>query len=472
MRQLFTAYALPSKGYFFNPRFKIGAWDGKINFFQASGQTYNYLLDEICGKVTQMGYDEVGIDDQRKGYVHKFEPIDKDIFSDIIYPDSGEPIELAPHQVRCVNALLAEPNGLVIAGTGAGKTLMTAAMCTRFAEAKLRTLIVVPSLDLISNTRDEMIMAGIEDVGEFSGTTKDLNHIHVVSTWQSLKNVPMLMKDFQVVLVDEVHTARSAELKKLLVEFGSHIVHRYGMTGTLPDDPCEAMTVHTALGPVRESVPASELIALGWLATLQIEQLELKENLQVEYDEFKKTYFGPPKSYIQFKKEYFPDYDSERSFLETNHARQLWVATYFDNLRKNKGNTFVLVTSIDVGKELSALIPNSHFVYGKDKVKARKLIYELFKSGNDVLVFATVGIASTGINIKRIFNLGLLDLGKSFIRVIQSIGRGLRKAHDKDHLDVYDITSDLKYSTKHAKDRIGFYQKAQYPFKRTKVDYN
>lgn len=471
MAYLIKKYALPVKNHFFNPRFKIGAWDGRIRFFQHDGTTYNYLLPEIAELIVRMGYEDVDVIDNRKGSAKTFAPITKDIFADRIYPDTGEPISLADHQVRCVNALLSESNGIILAATGAGKSLMTAALARRFEEAGLKTLIIVPSLDLIANTRDEMIMAGIKDVGEFSGTVKDIDHQHVVSTWQSLKNVPMLMKDFTAVLVDEVHTARSAELKKLLIEYGQHIIHRYGMTGTLPDDACERMTVHTALGPVREEVPASELIAIGWLSTLEIEIVEMIENLEAEFEEYKKTYFGPPITMDKFKKEYFPDFASERTFLTKHTPRIQWIATHLDGIRRTRGNTFVLVGSIDLGKKLAMLTPNSHFVHGADKTKVRKQAYDLFKESDDVLVFATVGIASTGINIKRIFNLCFIDMGKSFIRTIQTIGRGLRKAHDKSHLQVYDITSDLKYSQRHRKDRVKYYKEAGYPVSVRRVDY-
>jgi len=87
------------------------------------------------------------------------------------------------------------------------------------------------------------------------------------------------------------------------------------------------------------------------------------------------------------------------------------------------------------------------------------------------VVIATVNIASTGLNIKRIFNLMFIDVGKSFIRVIQSIGRGLRKAPDKDYVDVTDICTDLKYGKRHVRERIKFYTEAKYPHKKRKINY-
>jgi len=135
------------------------------------------------------------------------------------------------------------------------------------------------------------------------------------------------------------------------------------------------------------------------------------------------------------------------------------------------GNTLILVDRIKTGQLLIEQNPDWVFVSGEMKSADRKTEYkEVSKMDNKVIV-ATYGVASTGINIPRIFNLILLEPGKSFVRVIQSIGRGIRKAQDKDYLQVFDITSTLKYSKRHLTERKKFYKEANYPFKVTKVEY-
>jgi superfamily II DNA or RNA helicase len=84
---------------------------------------------------------------------------------------------------------------------------------------------------------------------------------------------------------------------------------------------------------------------------------------------------------------------------------------------------------------------------------------------------ATYGVAAVGINIPRIFNLVLLEPGKSFTRVIQSIGRGIRKAEDKDFVQIWDITSTCKFSKRHLTKRKVFYNEAHYPFTIKKVEW-
>ena len=136
-----------------------------------------------------------------------------------------------------------------------------------------------------------------------------------------------------------------------------------------------------------------------------------------------------------------------------------------------KGNVFCLVDGVQNGKKLAGMIEGAIFVYGKDKAKARKQIYDLFRDNNNLVIIATIHIASTGLNIKRIFHMMAIDVGKSFIRIIQTIGRGLRKAPDKDSVEFTDVCSDLEYSRRHLTERKKFYREAKYPHKVKKIEY-
>ena len=120
---------------------------------------------------------------------------------------------------------------------------------------------------------------------------------------------------------------------------------------------------------------------------------------------------------------------------------------------------------------LQQAIPNSTFVSGATKADDRKETYDEIQTEKDKVIIATYGVAAVGINLPRIFNLVLLEPGKSFVRVIQSIGRGIRKAKDKDFVQVWDICSTAKFSKRHLTERKKFYREAQYPFTVTKVDY-
>ena len=135
------------------------------------------------------------------------------------------------------------------------------------------------------------------------------------------------------------------------------------------------------------------------------------------------------------------------------------------------GNTLVLVNRIDSGKFIVNELPDSVFISGAVKTKDRKEEYDDIKTSTNKVIVATYGVAAVGINIPRIFNLVLLEPGKSFVRVIQSIGRGIRKADDKDHVMIWDITSTCKYAKRHLTARKKFYKDAKYPFTQEKIDW-
>lgn len=194
-------YGIFAPNYYFNPKYKLGVWDGKIRYFYRTGKTYVYLLESILPKLQSLGY-QFELIDQRVDNLVEVDLIDKTFFSHISDPDTDQPLELRYYQVELVNALLQHGHGVAIAGTGSGKTLAGAALVETYAKQGLRSITIVPSDDLISQTRNEFKYWEL-DVGEYSGSRKDINHTHVVSTWQALQNNPAILNNFRVVVVDE-----------------------------------------------------------------------------------------------------------------------------------------------------------------------------------------------------------------------------------------------------------------------------
>lgn len=471
MRLFVEAYSMFAPNYFFNPQYKLGNWDGRIRFFTWKGQTYNTLIPEIVPALGKLGY-KVEIQDDRDAAFFEPTPIDKDYFGHI-KGENGEPIELRDYQVNFVNQLMAAGNGIGVAATSAGKTFICGALCDSYAKVGATSIVIVPNTDLIRQTRREFAFLGVE-TGEYSGKVKDVNgKMIVISTWQALKNNPAIVSDRHVVLVDETHGARGNVLQTLLNNSCKNTPHRFGVTGTMPDHASEELAVRCAIGPILDTISAAQLIDRGVLATLDINILQLKEDLSKQYAEYVKTYEDSDEqvvSYDEFKLTFFADYAAEKKYTSKNPDRLNWISGQIES-RRNSGNVLALVNSVAMGKRLAEITPNSHFVYGDDDDKVREEAYALFKSGDNVVVFATYGIASTGLSINRIHELFLVDIGKSFIRVIQSIGRGLRKAADKSHVNVWDLCSDLVYSKKHLTKRKATYKKAGYPHKVKKVEY-
>ena len=136
-----------------------------------------------------------------------------------------------------------------------------------------------------------------------------------------------------------------------------------------------------------------------------------------------------------------------------------------------EGNTLVLVDRINAGHALVERLDDAVFVSGGMKVVDRKEEYDDVATSTNKIIVATYGVASTGINIPRIFNLVLIEPGKSFVRVIQSIGRGIRKAEDKDNVQIWDITSSCKFAKRHLGARKKFYKEANYPYNIEKINY-
>jgi superfamily II DNA or RNA helicase len=473
LEALSDRYAVNAANYFFNPRFKLGQWDGKIRYFHKNGKTYIYLLDDILPRLVKLGY-KVTIEDLRSPAPQP-ELATADMFKDVLHPDTGEPIILRDYQYNNVNNLIEHGNGLIIASTGAGKTLLSACLVNSYGKLGLKTLTIVPNQDLIRNTKQDYINCGL-DTGEYSGTSKTLEHQHIVSTWQALKNNPKIIELFQVILVDECHGAKGNVLQKILTDHAARIPYRFGVTGTLPKDPSDVMSIKVALGPVRGTVTAAELMDRGILAQLHIDVLQLEEDLRDEYNKFcaEDVVNVKPPTYTAFKDAYFGDFAAEKSYLHRKKDRIEWIADFLCAKRDTgKGNVLCLVDSIPFGRQLANIIPNAIFVNGQDvkKSEERQKIYDLFKNNDDLVVIATVHIAGTGLNIRRIFNLVMVDVGKSFIRVIQAIGRGLRTAEDKKSVIVTDICGDLKYSKKHLKERTNYYEEAQYKYKKHQIDY-
>lgn len=319
-------------------------------------------------------------------------------------------------------------------------TWMIAALCDVMAQEGHRTIVIVPSSDLVEQTASTFRL-GCLDVGTYSGAKKDYHHAVVVATWQALQNNPTIVEEFSCLIVDEAHGASAKTIGELINTHGKSCAFRYGFTGTFPKPQIDQLTLTGAIGNVLYEISAADLIRMGYLAQLEIEPVEIQEDVEEE----------------------FPDYSSEKTFLSKNPKRLDFIADLIISKAEQFGNTLVLVNSIKQGKELQKLIKGSVFLHGATENEVRAEWYHLFETADDLIVIATFGIASTGISIDRVFCEFMIDSGKSFIRCIQSIGRGLRKGHDKERVHLVDVHSNLKWSKKHYRERNRYYKDAQYP---------
>lgn len=464
--KLYDMFGIYDNGYVFKPHYKLGRWDGKIRLVSKNGVTSIHFLDKILPILKQFGY-KIKLIDKRPPSTFFVPDVENETYKEL----NG--VTLADHQINSINGLLQNRGGISLAGTGAGKSYIIGALFQRMQEyAKHKCIAIVPSTDLVNQTLLEVKIFE-PDTGLYFSKVKDLTKNNLITTWQSLQNNPEILSHYQTIIVDEAHGAKSNVLRSMINDYGNEASFIAGVTGTLPKHEADLAQIKYVLGDVVSNIESSELIDMGWLAALKLRTITLKEDFTKEWGFYQKEYPKEAKelTYRKFKNNYFPDYPSERNWIKTKHDRTDFIAQVIIADTEEYGNTFVLVNGIPFGKRLAKRIPNAIFVSGTDESTVRAEIYKLFSERNDVVVIASFQLASTGLNIKRIFNLFLIDGNKSFIQVIQSIGRGLRKASDKDTIRVCDISSDLKYSGRHANERKKYYNEKKYAFTHTVIDY-
>ena len=453
-------YDVPYARYL--PAVRLGRWDGKVAYFQLGGSTFVNLLPNILPVLDEMGYD-VELDDQRT-YSTRFDfaQAREDTFVDRAWPAghpaAGEPIVLRDYQVEIINNFLANPQSIQEVATGAGKTIMTAALSSQI-EPYGRSIVIVPNKSLVTQTERDYRNLGI-DVGVYFGDRKEHGHQHTICTWQSLnillKNTKNQSADITIgeflegvvcVIVDEVHMAKADALKTLLTGVMAEVPIRWGLTGTIPKEEFEAKSLLVSLGPVISRLSANELQQQGVLAQCRVNIVQMVDHRE------------------------HTNYQSELKYLLEEPGRLDAMAGLIQQVNST-GNTLVLVDRISAGQALvQRLGERAVFVSGATKARDRQEEYDEVAEASDKIIVATYGVAAVGINIPRIFNLVLLEPGKSFVRVIQSIGRGIRKAEDKDHVEIWDITSTCRFSKRHLTKRKTYYREANYPFTQERLEW-
>jgi superfamily II DNA or RNA helicase len=461
-RALVTAFKYDVPGARYLPAVRLGRWDGKVSYFQLGGSTYVNLLPDIVPILEKFNYD-IELDDQRTySTTFDFDHIKEDSFAHKTWPKThpiaGQPVVLRDYQVEIINAFLGNPQCIQEVATGAGKTLMTAALSLSI-EPYGRSIVIVPNKSLVTQTEADYVNLGL-DVGVYFGDRKEHGRTHTICTWQSL-NVLMkntkagvaditiqdFIEDVVCVMVDEVHMAKADALKTLLTGVMSRVPIRWGLTGTVPKEPFEFQALKCSLGPVINQLSASELQDRGVLAQCHVNIVQLVDHAE------------------------FSNYQSELKFLLEDPDRLAAISGLVTQVN-DTGNTLVLVDRVAAGHALVELLGDrAVFVSGATKGTKRQEEYDEIATSTGKIIVATYGVAAVGINIPRIFNLVLVEPGKSFVRVIQSIGRGIRKAEDKDHVQIWDVTSTCKFAKRHLTKRKVFYRDANYPFSQEKLEW-
>jgi len=430
-------------GYVHMPSYKLGRWDGKIRLLSKTGTTYLNLLEHIMPMIEDAGYDVV-FEDQRKDWSEVTDVISgigPEYLSDLMFKD--KPLVLRDYQIEAVNAAIYEGGGILEMATGAGKTLVCGTL-SKIYSGFGKVVVIVPNIDLVLQTQHTFKQLGL-DTGLWYGEIKERKDI-TVATWQSLDNFPELFAGVACVIVDEVHQAKAKILNEMLTGPACNVPFRFGCTGTLPKEELFRLQIEACLGQPIFVLRTWQLQHEGVLADTNIYQVQLDDAGNTDYMH-------------RTSKFSFEDWNDELSWLLDHKQRLAFIAQTLMDIRDNSGNTIVLVPFRKHGKALEALIPGAISLDGRDKNRLEK--YERFNNSDDNILICTYGIAATGIDIPRIFNLVMLEPGKKFEKVTQTLGRGLRKADDKHRLNVYDICSNSGMSSNHATQRRKLFKEAK-----------
>ena len=358
-------YDVPYARYL--PAVRLGRWDGKVAYFQLGGSTYVNLLPEILPILDKHNYD-IELDDQRTyTTTFEFDQVHEQTYAHKAWPEkhpqAGKPIELRDYQVEIINNFLANPQCLQEVATGAGKTIMTAALSDAVSKYG-RSIVIVPNKSLVTQTEKDYINMEL-DVGVYFGDRKEYGRSHTICTWQSLNNlmkntkngigdctIQEFLEDVVCVIVDEVHMAKADALKTLLTTVMAQVPIRWGLTGTIPKEAFESQALLVSLGPVISKLAASELQDRGVLAQCHVNVVQMVDTVE------HKTY------------------QQELKYLLEESGRLDAIAQLVLQVNET-GNTLVLVDRVAPGHELVARLGDrAVFVSGATKGAARQEEYD------------------------------------------------------------------------------------------------
>jgi len=452
-RELSEYFTFEVPGARFMPSYRNKVWDGKIRLFSvATGQIYLGLLPyirEFC-KRNDIRYE--------LDFNTRPEDIDESTIKSFI-KHLKVPYKARDYQISSILYGARKCRGLFVCPTASGKSLIIYGL-TRWCHSKnLKTLILVPTTSLVEQMYSDFLDYGwLESYMQkiYQGHDKRVTKDVVISTWQSLYKFPKkYFEQFGCVIGDEAHTFKSKSLTSIMNKL--HLCkYRFGLTGTLDDLQTHKLVLEGVFGAVNKVISTKELIDKKTLSNLKIDSLILGYN------------DNECKIVKDLK------YADEIDYIVRHKPRLFFVNKLLSPL---KGNTLVLYQFVEKhGKPLYDLILNTYkdrkvfFVSGDVDALTREKIRAITEKSSNAIIVASYGTFSTGINIKNLHNIIFSSPSKSKIRVLQSIGRGLRLGDNKNECKLFDIADDFTYKSRqnftlqHFMERINIYNQEQFDY--------
>jgi len=455
--------------------YKRKIWDGKIRLFNSTSRELPAglypFVDEFCKrnsytlKVESSDYGSL---------VDRSEQDPNDVFKyikDLKLQSRGKPIDIRDYQFDAVMKALNLNRCVLLSPTGSGKSLIIYCLAqiwlkyltneVNYPEAD-KVLVVVPTTSLVEQMEKDFIDYGYNAKGIhkiYSGKDKDrIDSDIVVSTWQSIYKLdPEWFEQFGMVIGDECHGFKSKSLTDIMNKC-SQAKYRIGTTGTLDNAQVHHLVLQGLVGKIHRVTTIKALQDSNTLAKLDINIIVLK------YDEEIRKSLGKA------------NYQDEIDFIVRNEKRNNFIL----NLALDTdGNTLVLFNYVDKhGKPLFDMINNKaeegrkiFYVSGEVATSDREAIREITESQKNAIIVASLGTFSTGINIRNLHNIIFASPSKSQIKVLQSIGRGLRKSENGQATKLFDLADDLhtkgrkNYALLHSEERVKIYNKEEFNYK-------
>ena len=451
-RELGEYFTFEVPGYKFMPAYQNRVWDGKIRLFSyATGQIYAGLYLYIKNWCKENNIHVVD------GTKIKEKTVDDSKIDELIKA-LKLPYEVRDYQREAFKYSVEQDRCLLVSPTASGKSLIIYLMLIynllRLKDTKQnKILIIVPTTSLV-----EQLFKDFKDYGYnsernvhriYSGHEKETNKRVIISTWQSVYNLPKKWSaQFGMIIGDEAHLFKAVSLTKLMTKL-EKTKYRVGLTGTLDGSKTHKLVLEGLFGAVNKVVSTSELIEKGKLAQLKIMCLVLQHDQTAR----------------QFLKD--KTYQEEMDYLVSNEKRNKYIRNLATSLN---GNTLCLFQYVEKhGKNLYESIRERatdkqvFYVHGGVDTEQREKIREITEKSDNAIIVASYGTFSTGINIRNLHNIIFASPSKSRIRNLQSIGRGLRLKDNKGTATLYDISDDISHNGKenytlaHFRERINIY---------------
>lgn len=437
------------KNAFHDARFKLGVWDGKESQFKEDGSTFAHMLDDVLQIVEYLGYN-VDLIDQRRA-IHFPANIDENYLT--LFG-----VTLRPYQVESVNLTIEHHKGIINISTSGGKTLVCASIAKIYNDV-YRTLVIVPSKKLAKQTYKDFIAVNLEtgmNHGDIKNKDDEFKKRHVISTWQSLKDQREHLHKFDVILYDECHVMGDVMFDLLSTDL-AYAPIRLGFTGTVPKDKLKQQKVFCHIGgTILKKVTAKELQDDGYICTVDIDMIPVNHDIEIP-DSLEWTW------------------ELEEQYLLYNKDRIATITNFIDVLPKEN---ILILCHPALGSQIANNL-ELDFIDKDTKDKYRDEYFDNFTTRTDYKLAASFGTSGTGISVNEIDYIVTIDVGKNETRILQGIGRGLRKGGKTDHLKVYDLysrmfrmnkidnTKLIEYSYsggKHLIARKRIYKNEKYPF--------